>query len=213
MKTALVALALLFLIVLGIGARAAWAVPAHYTDGTTFEGPTNYGPPPLAPRWAGTPCESNLIIDPPSFVWITEHAGTSYPTDGTEFASQVVNYHGVAPGTFQVPGAWLEGHRGQLALTWNIGTGESQPLTFDCIPAPSTTSTSSSTTTSTAPPAPSTTSTSPSTPSTPSTSIRISTPTAAQLPFTGSSTGPLLAIGAIVLSAGAALIGGSRHGR
>jgi hypothetical protein len=157
-----VALALL------VATTLAAMTPAHYTDGTTCEGPLcPGGPPPLPARWAGTPCHSDLLIDPTSLVFVTLHA----TTDGTEFGAEVVPYTRTVPGEVHASSAFIIGHAGELTLTWNIGLGVSAPLAFDCEPKvcelPEGCSTS---TTITAPPA--TTSTS----STTTTSIELGTP-------------------------------------
>lgn len=219
-KSDLVFVLVAFLAIICIASGTAHASPGdpHYTDGTTCQGPLcPGGPPPLAPAWAGEPCHSNLVVDPPSFVWITEHASTAYPTDGTEFDDRVVNYHGSAPGTFQVDGTWLAGRKGFLALTWNIGLGESAPLAFDCTTPPSSSTTSSTSTTSTT--APATTSTT-APPASSSTTIQIGTPITAKtpppapasLPFTGGDTAPLAFAGVACCTLGAILTrrGGGR---
>jgi hypothetical protein len=54
-----------------VGVFVLWAadghaLSAHYTDGTTFAGKSNYGPPPMSPDFAdGGNCTTD-VIDPPS---------------------------------------------------------------------------------------------------------------------------------------------------
>jgi len=115
----------------------------HYTNGTFCEGPFCGGPnpPPANPYFAeGQECKID-VIDPPSFVYVTEHFvyGTTAPVAGvvpvTDDASAVFPYHGVAPGTFTVDiESYVAGRQGFRADTWNIGTGVTAWVPFDCRP-------------------------------------------------------------------------------
>jgi hypothetical protein len=202
-------------------AGTANAVPAHYTDGSTFQGETNFGPPPLPPAFS-TACET-AIVDPPTFVFVTLHFvyGTTAPTAGAvpvhDDAADVVPYVGGAPGTFLVDvSAFVAGKVGFLAYTWNIGTGVTTWLPFDCTPPASSTTTSianegttvqSSTTTSIAPLGSTSTSFDPST-----TSIATS-PTGEQLPFTGGDTEPLVFVAVLLLATGGVMVARARMHR
>jgi len=203
-------------------AGRAGALPAFYTDGTTFGGDVNNGPPPLDPAFE-TPCAEAIVDPPATYVFVTLHFvyGTTMPAATVpvhEDAADVVNYHGSAPGTFLVDvSSFVDGKAGFVAYTWNIGTGVTAWVPFDCTtPASSSTTTEPSTTTSlviegstvssSTSTSTSTSTTSTSTPtvtaagstSTPTTSVVVPTGTE-QLPFTGSATGPL-AFAAVVLS-------------
>src|SRR5690349_1965576 len=63
---------------------AAYAVSPHYTDGTTFAGTTNYGPPPMSPHFVADGNCTTDVIDPPTYTFITEHFvyGTTPPAAG-----------------------------------------------------------------------------------------------------------------------------------
>ena len=205
MGAALALIGVLFLV-----AGRADAIAAHYTDGTTFDGTTNFGPPPLAPSFS-TPC-ADAVVDPSSLVFVTLHFvyGTTMPPSIVpvhDDTSDVVNYVGSAPGTFIVDvSSFVAGKAGFLAYTWNIGTGVTAWVPFFCTPPQSTTTTSvvvsgttvqpPSTTASTIAAAGSTT--------TPATTETIS-PAGAQLPFTGGYTGPLACAAVVLVAAGALL--------
>jgi len=114
----------------------------HYTDGTFCQGPfCPGGPPPIDPVFAdGQACKID-VIDPPSFVYVTEHFvyGTTAPAGGVvpvvSDASAVFPYHGVAPGLFSVDiESYVAGRQGFRALTWNIGVGVTKWVPFDCRP-------------------------------------------------------------------------------
>jgi hypothetical protein len=112
----------------------AYATDAHWTDGTTYQGTTDYGPPPVAAQWK-TPCDV-LLIDPPVFTYVTVHASEG----GSEYGSVVVPYDAVPPALLEAQvHPLVDGHKGTITLTWNIGTGVSAPFEFDCTPPPTTT--------------------------------------------------------------------------
>jgi hypothetical protein len=195
-------------------AGTAFATPPHYTDGTTFDGQTNFGPPPLAPAFS-TSC-GIAIVDPASFVFVTLHFvyGTTAPTAGAvpvhDDAALVVNYVGSAPGTFDVDvTSFVAGQQGFLAYTWNIGTGVTAWVPFSCTPP--TTSTSIATEGSTTI-EPTTTTVGPtgSTVEPPTSTSTIvnegSTEPGAtstgELPFTGGDNGPLAIAAAVLIAAG-----------
>jgi hypothetical protein len=199
-----------------IGALLLLAAPAqatqpHYTDGTTFDGQTNFGPPPLSPAFS-TSC-AVAIVDPASFVFVTLHFvyGTTAPTPGAvpvhDDASDVVNYVGSVPGTFTVDiTSFVAGQQGFLAYTWNIGTGVTAWVSFNCTTPPSSTTTSIATegsttieptTTTTVGPAGSTVA-----PPTSSSTIAGVTSTG-ELPFTGGGdNGPLAIFAAVLIATG-----------
>ena len=111
--------------------RPAYAAELGYTDGTQCQGPFCPGvPPPTDPVWAqGQECKID-IVDPPSFVYVTEHFvyATTPPPAGVvpvvADAAAVFQYHGEAPGLFAVDvEAYVVGKRGFRANTWNIGAG------------------------------------------------------------------------------------------
>jgi len=141
----------------GIG--TAHAVDPHYTDGTQcsglFCGATS-NPPPTNPVWQdGEECHID-IVDPPSFVFMTEHFvyGTVEPTAGVvpvqDDASFTFPYHGVAPAEFPIDvTAFVAGKRGWRSDTWNIGKGVTAWVPFDCTGDTTSTTSSTSTTTST----------------------------------------------------------------
>jgi hypothetical protein len=193
-------------------AEPAHATPPHYTDGTTFDGQTNFGPPPLAPAFS-TPC-GVAIVDPASFVFVTLHFvyGTTAPTPGAvpvhDDASDVVNYVGSVPGTFTVDvTSFVAGQQGFLAYTWNIGTGVTAWLSFDCTTPPSSTTTTSVQTegSTTLEPTTTTTTVGPngSTVEPPTSSSTIAGATSSgQLPFTGGDNGPLAIIAAVLIATG-----------
>ena len=79
------------------------------------------------------------IIDPPSFVYVTEHFvyATTPPPAGVvpvvADTSAVFPYHGEAPGQFAVDvEAYVVGKRGFRGDTWNIGLGVTGWVPFDC---------------------------------------------------------------------------------
>jgi hypothetical protein len=92
------------------GVGTAHAADPHYTDGTQCQGPfcsLPSNPPPTNPVWeVGHECHID-IVDPPSFVFMTEHFvyGTTPPPAGvvpvTDDASFTFPYHGVAPAEFR----------------------------------------------------------------------------------------------------------------
>ena len=104
------------LVLLFVGALAlplGVSAPAHaadlgYTDGTQCQGPFCPGsPPPTDPVWApGQECKID-IVDPPSFVYVTEHFvyGTTPPPAGVvpvvADVSATFPYHGEAPAFFR----------------------------------------------------------------------------------------------------------------
>ncbi len=107
----------------------------HWTDGAgPIDGSTDYGPPPLAAAWKpGEECHIALV-DPPNPVFVTIHDSNG--------GSSVVQYVGATPGTFPADVTELvQGHDGVLTLTWNIGTGVSEPFVYHCAPEPTTTTT------------------------------------------------------------------------
>lgn len=172
---------------------------AHYSDGTTFQGSVNYGPPPIAPHW-DSECHE-LIIDPIHYVWVTEHFKFS---DGTE--GHIVLPFDRDPVTHEVKvdiTDIVKGKAGETWTTWNIGTGKTTSLSFDCVVhEPTTTTTEEATTTTSttvqkvccASQVSATTSTTQAT-------------TASTLPFTGShGTGPTAAIGGGSLLVGSLLL-------
>ncbi len=203
---------LLAIAVVVLWAAQGHAVPAHYTDGATFQGKANYGPPIKPPSFKES-CRT-LYVDPPGYVWVTIHfvyGATPPPSNLTpvhDDASAVVDYPGAAPGTFWVDVSQsVEGKRGWLALTWNLGTGVTAWVPFDCRdPAPSpttiaaegTTVDPSSTTTATAGvPVSSTAPTATAT----ATVVR----STGQLPFTGGYTETLMFTAIGLVAAGALL--------
>lgn len=138
----IVSLFILVVALLAIFATAANAVPAHWTDGTTYQGQVNYGPPP-APQSDDT-CNIWKLDPPNPYVWITVHAFEN----GVEYGSDVFEYisgQGWFPADVH---DLVTGHDGEAYLTWNIGTGHSETFPFHCVTS-TTSSTESSTTSST----------------------------------------------------------------
>src|SRR4051794_36369977 len=104
-KAAVLATSALVLVI-AYGAGTAYAAVPFYSDGSTFSGQINYGPPPTDPFFAqGEDCQTD-IVDPSGFVYMTEHFvyGTTPPPAGvvpvTDDASLTFPYHGVAPAEF-----------------------------------------------------------------------------------------------------------------
>ncbi len=124
----------------------------------------------------------------------------------------VVNYKASVPGTFLVDvSSFVAGKQGYLAYTWNIGTGVTTWVPFDCTASSTTTSTATEpasvastttvkATTTTLGPTGSTVTTDPG-----STSTTVAAGTQ-ELPFTGGNTGPLVAIAVAMVASGALLI-------
>src|SRR5690349_9523903 len=91
------------------GMESAHAVDPQYTDGTQCSGTFCPGtPPPTNPVWQdGQECHID-IVDPPFFVFMTEHFvyGTVEPPAGVvpvhDDASMTFPYHGVAPAKFPI---------------------------------------------------------------------------------------------------------------
>ncbi len=220
--------------VLLLAAGSADALPAHYSDGTTFQGAINFGPPPVAPRWEEE-CKI-LVVDPTVYTWVTQHF--DFNDDGTEDAYLVLPFvRDPATNELNVDvSSIVDGHAGVTWTTWNIGTGQGTKVPFDCTtPATTTTSTTVAPTTSTTEPATTTTiSGEGSTTTEPATTTTISgegstvpgqsttttvaasgstTPTSEDgsttasttLPFTGGNTG-VLSFGAVVLLASGGLL-------
>ncbi len=199
-------------------AGTANAVPAHYTDGSTFDGNTNFGPPAAAARVLdrlrnGDRRPAVIRVRHPPLRLRHDRADTgAVPVH--DDAADVVPYVGGAPGTFLVDvHSFVAGKVGFLAYTWNIGTGVTTWLPFDCTPPASSTTTSiasegttvqSSTTTSIAPLGSTSTSFDPST-----TSIATS-PTGEQLPFTGGDTEPMVFVAVLLLATGGVMVARAR---
>jgi hypothetical protein len=134
--------------------QRAYAEADGYSDGTQCQGTLCPGvPPPVDPVWSpGQACKID-IIDPPSFVYVTEHFvyGTTPPSAGVvpvvADASAVFLYPGVAPALFPVDvEAYVAGKQGFRALTWNIGIGVTGWVPFDCRTAEPTSTTTTTTT-------------------------------------------------------------------
>jgi hypothetical protein len=169
----------------------------HATDGThrdNVNGP-DFGPPPLAPMWQDQHLCEVMLVDPPSFVYITIHFSWG------EVA--VVPYHSEPPNMLAVlVHDIVDGHKGSADLTWNIGLGHSASFSFDCTHPTTTTTTVPQSTTSTTIQATTTTVTASTT--TPTTTV-IGTPKLAaapptkgpDLPMTG---GPELVLGVLGLA-------------
>jgi hypothetical protein len=222
-----------FALLMTAGVAGATAHPPFWTDGSTFSGPTNFGPPPMPAKWQD-PCDI-LLIDPPTFVFITVHAtdeGHGGPDldeiVGSEYDSAVFPYTSHAPGMVAVNVHDLvDGHKGVIILTWNIGTGMSVPMDFDCKPPASTTTTTTSTTTVTSPPqcllpeGCTTTTTAAPVATTvphagPSTTVQLGTAVSTSsgtgsLPMTGGTPWPLATVGACAVGAGTAMVRKSRR--
>jgi hypothetical protein len=141
------------------GMGSAHAVDPQYTDGTQCSGAfcgVASNPPPTDPVWAdGQVCHVD-IVDPPTFVFMTEHFvyGTVEPPAGVvpvhDDASVTFPYHGVAPAEFPIDvTAFVAGKRGWRSDTWNIGKGVTAWVPFDCTGDTTSTTASTSTTTST----------------------------------------------------------------
>lgn len=122
----------------------------HYTNGTTFQGKLDYGAPPVdpVPTDPAHPC-MDWNIDPNNPVWVTAHVkyGHNAPVAGAvpvhDDAHLVVQYTGTIGSTFQVDlSSLLKDHEGYVALTWNIGTGVTSWVRFDCREQEATTTTS-----------------------------------------------------------------------
>lgn len=182
----------------------AYGLEPHYTDGTTFQGSVNYGPPPVIEKQE----ECGVwLLDPPTYTYLTVH----FIENGVEFASQVVPYFAQNGSIPSDVSSIVTNHEGTAYLTWNIGTGQSPTIKFNCVP-PSTTSTTISTTTTLQP---TTTSSSSSTTSTTTGSASVEDPSttttvapfqdAGQLPKTGSGLGEETALGLSVVGIGSAL--------
>ena len=204
-----------------VGVVAFWAadghaIPAHYTDGTTFASKTNFGPPPMNPHFSADGNCTTDVIDPPTYVFITEHFvyGASSPPAGVvpvhDDASLVVPYTGGAPGTFTVNiAAEVHGKKGFRADTWNIGTGVTAWVPFNCTdPSEDTTTTTAleAAGSTTIPPTAMTSSTidGAGSTTTPPTKVPVSSATG-RLPFTGGYTGTLMFAAAAIIAAGALL--------
>lgn len=205
-------------------AGTATAAELGYSDGSTCAGPLcPGGPPPVAPSWqSGNECKVDLI-DPVSYVYVTEHFvyGTTPPLAGV--VPVAADAHAVYPYSATPPHldpvnveVFVAGKRGFRADTWNIGEGVTAWVPFDCRdpePTTTTTSTTEAPTTTTTTGSPKTTTT------TQETGTGISSPTtlptartAASLPNTGSSTGPAI-VGLLTLGTGTALVVGARKRR
>jgi hypothetical protein len=226
-------------LVVGLGVSGpAYAAELGYTDGTQCQGPFCPGaPPPTDPVWAqGQACKID-IVDPPSFVYVTEHFvyATTPPPAGVvpvvADASAVFQYHGEAPGLFAVDvEAYVAGKRGFRANTWNIGVGVTRWVPFDCA-VPETTTIETTTTTSASIEGATTTTAPTTTPignlGTTTTSIDDSTTTSIEnlgttttdasastgsLPFTGGGSG-LVPVALITLGAGLAFVFSAKRRR
>jgi len=219
-------------VALGVGG-SAHAAEVGYTDGTQCQGPfCPGGPPPLDPVWAkGQECKID-IIDPLSFVYVTEHFvyGTTPPPAGVvpvvADASAVFRYQGVAPGQFAVDISTLvAGKQGFRADTWNIGTGVTAWVPFDCAIAETTTSSSSTTTTSIGGETSTTSSSSTTTsieplgstttsiePLSSTTTVAGASASSGSLPITGGGRG-IIAAALVTLGAGVALVVGTKRRR
>lgn len=141
-----------------VASSPAQAAEVGYTDGTQCQGTFCPGvPPPTDPFFVpGEECKTDAI-DPPSFVYVTEHFvyGTTPPPAGVvpvvADAHAVFPYHGVAPTLFPVDvEAFVAGKQGFRADTWNIGMGVTNWVPFDCtVPETTTTTTTVAPTTTT----------------------------------------------------------------
>lgn len=185
------------------------AFPAGYTDGTetypvicdptgtvcTHDDGTGFGPIPYGPVWVE---ECEVIEYDPSYVQITEHYDTT--GDGIEDAYQVVPYD-VPEGSVVVSDVteFVAGKQGTVWLTWNLGSGETDRVPFDCKPDEPTTTTTSTTISTT------------STIQEPTTTTTVAAvPAGATLPETGANL--FLAVtGLVALAAGGALLTGLRY--
>ncbi len=177
----------------------------HWTDGAgPIDGNTDYGPPPLAAVWKpGEECHVALV-DPPNPVFVTIHDSNG--------GSGVVQYVGSAPGTFPADVTDLvQGHDGVLTLTWNIGTGVSEPFVYHCAPPATTTTTVAPETTTTSVAPATTTSFDPGTPTSVASPTTVATVGVADhLPDTGFGNAEL-GIGAFgALGVGALFVLGAR---
>jgi LPXTG-motif cell wall-anchored protein len=202
----------------------AHATDTHWTDGTQCAGQLCPGaPPPTAPVFAqGHDCQLD-VIDPPSFVYVTEHFtyGNTPPAVGVvpvvDDASAVFPYVGNAPGLFTVDiEQYVAGKQGWRADTWNIGKGVTAWVPFDC----TTTTTSEpqclipegcTTTTTLADANASTSTTFDIGTAITATSVPPSSPV--ELPRTGSSLWPLTLVGAFAIGAGLMLVRAARRSR
>ena len=203
-------------------AAAAYAVPAHYTDGTTFGGKTNFGEPPMNPHFVvGGNCRTD-VIDPPSFAFITEHFvyGTTPPPAGVvpvhDDRSIVVPYRSGAPGTVTVNiSAEVQGNQGFWADTWNLGTGVTAWVPFDCRdPASSTATTVASQERSVAPSSAMTAPMASSGSTTTNAPAQLAVAAAnGQLPFTGGDTQTLLLAAVALIAVGGHLVSRYRRTR
>lgn len=209
----LLSLIAVFLLSMGTAANAFINPTTHWSDGTTYQGPANYGPPPKPIKSLGDDCNV-WGIDPPTYVYVTVHVFEG----GVEYDSAVYPYEHQAPGYFNANvHALVNGHDGEGYLTWNIGTGHSPTFQFHCS-TPTTSSTVSSTTSSTTSTTISSTSTSfisssstsstslPTTvPNKPTTPLSAS-PIGTELPMTGNYSWGVIGLGAVLLSLGLILV-------
>lgn len=128
------AFSLLVLLIGSVGAQAS-TFPNGYTTGSeTYE--TNYGPVPYGPVFIDDTCDIIKFDpeDPPSFVKVTVHVDTT--GDHVDEGYHVVNYNhepGLNYDTDSIADL-TTGHAGAVALSWNIGSGLTAWVPFDCRP-------------------------------------------------------------------------------
>lgn len=126
---------------LTLTASPAFADHPQETDGTSYTGDQDYGPIPYGPVFTED-CKT-VELDPPSYVWVTLHFDY-----GDETAHDVFPYEPEPTNLVtRNIASFVEGKVGELWGTWNLGTGETARVPFDCVPdAPETTTTTTSTT-------------------------------------------------------------------